>query len=78
MLPVTNDMPTASMAAVRWTKSSHSNPNGNCMELARLAAGKIAVRNSRHPGGPTLVYSHAEMTAFVVAVKGGEFGALAT
>jgi hypothetical protein len=44
------------------------------VELAELAASLIAVRNSRHPGGPALIYTRAEMAAFVQAVKEGEFG----
>ena len=60
-----------------WRKSSASNPSGNCVELAELAGGDIAVRNSRHPSGPTLVYTRAEIAAFIVGVLGGEFDDLA-
>lgn len=62
---------------MRWRKSTASNPNGNCVELAELAGGDIAVRNSRHPGGPTLVYTPAEFAAFIVGVRSGEFDDLA-
>ena len=47
------------------------------MELAELADGGIAVRNSRHPAGPTLVYTRAEISAFILGVQGGEFDDLA-
>jgi hypothetical protein len=50
-----------------------SNPSGNCVEVALLADGEIAVRNSRHPSGPALVYTRAEISAFVAGVKDGEF-----
>jgi hypothetical protein len=60
-----------------WRKSSASNPSGNCVELAELADGDIAVRNSRHPSGPTLVYTRAEMAAFIDGVRLGEFDDLA-
>lgn len=60
-----------------WRKSSASNPTGNCVELAALPDGAVAMRNSRHPGGPVLVYTRAEIAAFVVGVRAGEFDDLA-
>ena len=47
------------------------------MELAELDDGGIAVRNSRHPAGPTLIYTRAEISAFILGVQGGEFDDLA-
>jgi hypothetical protein len=63
--------------SLNWRKSSVSNPSGNCVELAELADGGVAVRNSRHPAGPTLVYTRAEISAFILGVQGGEFDDLA-
>ncbi len=31
------------------------------------------MRNSRHPNGPALVYTRAEVEAFLTGVKDGEF-----
>jgi hypothetical protein len=58
---------------VTWVKSSYS-AGGNCVELAELPGGAgIAVRNSRDPQGPALIYTRAEIDAFVRGAAAGEF-----
>lgn len=35
-----------------WIKSEKSSANGQCVELASLPGGKVAMRNSTDPDGP--------------------------
>ena len=76
MSHVYNGMPAPELADVIWQKSKHSNPNGACVEVARLPGGEIALRNSRFPDGPALVYTPAEVAAFLAGAKDGEFDRL--
>ena len=73
MLQMYNGMAAAGLGVVAWHKSRHSNSQGNCVELARLPEGDVAVRNSRHPDGPVLIYTRAEIEALILGVKDGEF-----
>jgi hypothetical protein len=73
MTNIYNGMPASDLTGVTWQKSQHSNPNGACVEVAVLPGGEIAVRNSRFPSGPALVYTPAEIEAFLAGAKDGEF-----
>lgn len=68
-----NGMSADALTGAQWRKSRHSGAVGNCVEVATLDTGEIAVRNSRFPSGPALVYTPAEIAAFVAGAKDGEF-----
>jgi hypothetical protein len=68
-----NGMPAGELA-VTWQKSRRSNPTGSCVEMAVLPDGSgIAVRNSRDPQGPALIFTLAEIAAFVQGAGDGDF-----
>ncbi|MCG5212099.1 DUF397 domain-containing protein [Streptosporangium sp. KLBMP 9127] len=71
-----NGMPAHDLVDVSWRKSRRSNSTGNCVELAELPDGSVAVRNSRFPEGPALIYTRDEMRALVLGVKDGDFDTL--
>lgn len=67
------EVPADGLGEVAWRKAVASNPNGDCVELALLPAGGVAVRNSRGPRGAALIYTRAEIAAFLEGAKAGEF-----
>ena len=72
-----NGVPAGDLPGARWRKSGRSSAQGNCVELARLPGHGVAVRNSRDPDGPALVFTDAELDAFLAGVKDGDFDDLA-
>jgi hypothetical protein len=63
------------LSRAEWRKSTLSQGGGNnCVEVASNLPGIIAVRDSKDPEGPKLVFTPGEWSAFVGGVKGGEFG----
>jgi hypothetical protein len=68
-----NGMLVGQLPHVSWHKSRRSNPSGNCVEMAELPEGQIAVRNSRHPEGPVLIYTREEIVALLLGARDGDF-----
>jgi hypothetical protein len=71
-----NGMQATRLGRAGWRKSRRSNPSGNCVEVAFLIAGQVAMRNSRHPDGPALVFTRADWDAFIGGARDGDFGRL--
>ncbi|GIF50857.1 uncharacterized protein DUF397 [Asanoa ferruginea] len=72
-MKIENGVAATDLDGVTWQKSRYSGAQGDCVELARLTDGEIAVRNSRDPGGPALVFTPREITAMFAGVRDGEF-----
>ncbi len=68
-----NGMSAAELPGARWLKSRRSNSQGNCVEIAELPGGQVAMRNSRHPEGPALIYTRPEIEALILGAKDGDF-----
>lgn len=68
-----NGMPAAELRGARWYKSRRSNSQGNCVEVAELPGGNVAMRNSRFPEGPALICSRPEIEALILGAKEGDF-----
>ena len=61
------------LCAPQWRTSSFSGNNGTCVQVAALSDGRIAVRNSTHPDDGLILFTRAEMNAWLSGVKAGEF-----
>jgi hypothetical protein len=70
---VRNGTSAAGLAGVAWRRSKRSGQFGNCIEAAALESGDVAMRNSRNPSGPALIFTREEMAAFLAGAKDGEF-----
>jgi Domain of unknown function (DUF397). len=60
------------LSRAEWRKSTYSNGNGGaCVEVARNIPGVVAVRDSKNPSGPALVFSPGDWKAFLARVRTG-------
>lgn len=61
------------LSTAAWRTSSFSNGGGDCVEVALLDDGRTAVRNSNRPDADVVLFTRAEMDAYIKGVKAGEF-----
>ncbi|MGW0312347.1 DUF397 domain-containing protein [Streptomyces flavidovirens] len=68
-------MISAKTLHVTWRASTYSSTNGGeCVEVGEGLVNTVPVRDSKNPHGPALLFEAPAFSAFVSAVKGGEFG----
>ncbi|MFJ2603473.1 DUF397 domain-containing protein [Streptomyces sp. NPDC087425] len=63
----------ASALDVEWRKSSFSGPHADCVELAPYQ-GTIAIRDSKAPHGPAILYPRASVAALIAGIQAGALG----
>ncbi|MEU4092818.1 DUF397 domain-containing protein [Streptomyces sp. NPDC026673] len=64
------------LSEARWVKSSKSSGpyRPDCVEVAELGDGSVAVRDSNNKDMPPLRFTASEWAAFRDGVRDGEFG----
>ena len=63
------------MDQVRFHRSSFCTIGG-CVEVGRLADGGIAVRDTKDPKLPALIFTDGEWAEFLAGARAGEFDSL--
>src|ERR1700690_651031 len=69
-----NCVETVALGRARWHKSSYSGSQGNCLEVAGGLPDVVAVRDSKNPDSPALVFGRDEWTPFIGQLRHGEPG----
>ncbi|MEU3339888.1 DUF397 domain-containing protein [Streptomyces sp. NPDC002144] len=74
MTALPRTLPTSTdLHGVRWLRSSYSTGANNCVETALPhsgpAAGLLAVRDSKDPAGPALLFSPESWAEFTAAFR---------
>lgn len=70
--------PAVNPGDLTWIKATASGDNGACVELASGGDDWVALRDSKNPDVPPLMYTRAELAAFLDGAEAGEFDHLLT
>jgi hypothetical protein len=64
-------MSSTDLSGALWRKSSYSNGQANCVEVAGLGdeSPVAAVRDSKRPGGASLIFSKEAWRRFIETVE---------
>ncbi|MGW4639920.1 DUF397 domain-containing protein [Sphaerisporangium sp. NPDC004334] len=66
---------SAALAGAMWRKSTYSGSSGGgCVEVASNLGRVVGVRDSKVSGGPVLLFSAGEWSAFLAGVGNGDLG----
>lgn len=61
-------MSSSGLSGMRWRKSSRSNHQGECVEVA-LGVDAVAARDSKDRQGPVLLFTREQWGDFVSALR---------
>ena len=57
------------LSRAAWRKSTYSNNGGSCVEVGTGVSGVVAVRDSKNPDGPKLVFTSEQWMLFTSTVN---------
>jgi hypothetical protein len=67
---------STTLVEVKWRRSSHSTAANNCLEAGLTGSGQLAVRDSKDPQGPALLFTPESWNGFVDSIRSGELPGL--
>ncbi|MFF0963750.1 DUF397 domain-containing protein [Streptomyces sp. NPDC003703] len=65
----------ASTLPVAWWKPTYSDSGAQCVECGIVGAETVAVRDSKTPHGPALLFTRGALSSFAAAAAAGGLGA---
>jgi Domain of unknown function (DUF397) len=70
---VYNGMPADDLPDLQWHLAGDA---ATGVQMARLADGRVAVRNAADPHGPALIYTKVEIECLIGGAQDGDFDSL--